>query len=277
MLTPLGWEAKIIYLSVGYAALVRRRKGTIVIRPLVCAATLTLLPIQFLLHPSNVADAAEGGSQVKGRIALAAKPVRLKADSPGAMCFVAPAATPLGKLQGLDPRPKMVVVLEGGPVDPSDQKPRSIRYDIIGDNFASDILPVVVGGKVEVRNLSRRSPQLYSVSPPNMIPEDPIGKKGVRETSPIESKHTPIEIRDRDATYFSVQVVAFENAYFSTVDYDGNFSISGVPDGTWKVKIWHNDGWVTNAPATSITVGGKRPSKPQTIKLPTKITTAGSK
>lgn len=168
----------------------------------------------------------------------------------------------------------MVVVLDGGPVDESDRKPRASRYSIIGENFASEMLPVVIGGKVEIRNEGLKSPRLYSTASDDMVPSDPIASKGVRSTIAITEKHKPIDIRDHDSVHFLAHIVAFEHAYFAVLGYDGNFEISGVPAGTWNVKVWYRDAWVTNLPATTITVSGKRAPKAIKIQLPAKLTTA---
>lgn len=34
-------------------------------------------------------------------------------------------------------------------------------------------------------------------------------------------------------------VVALDTPYFATTDADGNFEISGVPEGEYTVKVWH--------------------------------------
>ena len=168
----------------------------------------------------------------------------------------------------------MVVVLDGGPVDDSDTKPRSSRYQIIGENFATEVLPVIVGGKVEIKNMGRKAPRLYSTFGDDVVPSDPINKKGVRATRAITEKHTSIDIRDHDSVHFLAHIVAFEHAYFSVLNDDGSFEIKGVPAGTWQIKIWYQDAWVTNVPATTVTVGGKRAPKSVKLTLPAKLTTA---
>lgn len=219
------------------------------------------------------AHGAPDGSVVKGTITL--PPIASRRPSPQrGQGFVPRAKNPLRPPEGFDPRREMVVVLEGGPVDEIDKKPRSSRYSIVGENFDSEILPVVVGGKVEIKNKGRKTPRLYSQTNPDVIPADPINPEGVRVTEAIAKAHSPIDIRDKDSVHFLAHVVAFEHGYFSVLGYDGAFEIKGVPAGTWNVKIWYQDGWVTNAPATSVTVASKRDPKPVTIALPAKLGSA---
>jgi hypothetical protein len=238
-------------------------------RLLVSAAALALL----LTHSPNPAQSAENGSSVTGTVALPPVAQRRPAPKRG-QGFVPRAKNPLRPPDGDDPRLQMVVVLDGGPVDDSDRKPRSSRYSIIGENFASEMLPVIVGGKVEIKNLGRKAPRLYSTFAEDIVPSDPINKKGVRPTKAITEKLTPIDIRDHDSVHFLAHIVAFEHAYFSILDDDGNFEIKGVPAGTWKIKIWYRDAWVTNLPATTVTVASKRAPKAVKLTLPAKLTTA---
>jgi hypothetical protein len=168
----------------------------------------------------------------------------------------------------------MVVVLDGGPVDEADRQPRTSRYAIIGENFASEMLPVVVGGKVDIKNKGLKSPRLYSKTSKDVVPGDPILTGGTRSTQAISELGKVIDIRDQDSVHFLAHIVAFEHAYFSVLGYDGSFEIKGVPAGTWKVKVWYRDAWVTNLPATTITIAGKRAPKAAKISLPAKLTTA---
>mgnify|MGYP003631551867 CR=1 FL=1 len=227
-----------------------------------------------LTSSPNVAQSAPNGQLVTGTVNLPPRASRRPAPQRG-QGFVPRAKNPLRPPDGLDPRRNMVVVLEGGPVDEMDKKPRSARYSIVGENFDSEILPVIVGGKVEIKNMGSKTPRLYSESNPDVVPSDPINPKGVRVTEAISKAHTPIDIRDRDSVHFLAHVVAFEHAYFSTLGHDGTFSIEGVPAGTWNIKIWHGDGWVTNIPPATVTIAGKRAPKAVEVALPAKLASAG--
>lgn len=238
-------------------------------RLLVSAAALALL----LTNSPDVAHSAENGVVVTGKVELPPAKSRKQAPKRG-QGFVPRAKNPLRPPDGHDPRLQIVIVLDGGPVDDSDKKPRSSRYSIVGENFESDILPVIVGGKVEIKNLGRKAPRLYSTFSEDMVPSDPINKKGVRVTKAITKVHEPIDIREHDTVHFLAHIVAFEHSYFSVLDHTGRFEIKGVPPGTWKVKVWYRDAWVTNIPKTTVTIAGKRAPKQIKLTLPKKLTTA---
>ncbi len=233
------------------------------------------LALAFVLTTApDPVQSAPNGRVVTGTVNLPARASRKPAPQRG-QGFVPRAKNPLRPPDGFDPRRSMVVVLEGGPVDDMDKKPRSSRYSIVGENFDSEILPVIVGGKVEIKNMGRKTPRLYSQSNPEVVPADPINPKGVRVTEAITKAHAPIDIRDKDSVHFLAHIVAFEHGYFAVLGHDGTFKIEGVPAGNWQVKIWHDDGWVTNIPATTVTIAGKRDPKAVEITLPAKLAEAG--
>jgi len=236
----------------------------------------SVLALAFVLTSSQTtAHSAPNGRLVTGIVALPPRAERRPAPNRG-QGFVPRAKNPLRPPDGLDPRRNMVVFLDGGPVDDMDRKPRSSRYDIVGENFDSEILPVIVGGKVEIKNKGNKTPRLYSRINAEIVPSDPINAKGVRVTQAITNALEPIDIRDLDSVHFLAHIVAFEHGYFSVLGHDGTFKIEGVPAGTWNVKIWYQDGWVTNLPATTITVAGKRDPKAATLVLPAQLATGAA-
>ncbi len=235
-------------------------------------ATL-VLALMSLGSPTS-ALAAPGGRTVSGIVKLPPRGARPAVPRRG-QGFVRRARNPLRLPDGFDPRRGMVVVLEGGPVADVDRKPLSARYSIIGENFDSDILPVIVGGKVEIQNMGRRAPRLYSKSNSDIVPNDPINSKGVRVTQPIAKVHTPIDIRDQDSVHFLAHIVAFEHGYFSTLGHDGSFRIEGVPAGTWKIRVWYQDSWVAELPPVTVTISGKQAPKSVVVALPAKLASKG--
>lgn len=222
----------------------------------------------------GTAWASDTGGTVEGQLELPPVQSRKAAPKRGE-AYVPRAKNPLRPPNGLDPRIEMVVVLDGGPVDEVDKKPHPARYDIIGENFITQILPVLVGGKVEIRNLGTRAPRLYSETIPDVVPNDPISRKGVRSTLAITEANKAIDIRDQDSVHFIAHVVAFDSPYFAVPNFNGDIQIEGVPAGTWNVKVWYRDAWVTNLPETSVTVSTKKPTKFK-VTLPAKITTEAS-
>ena len=220
------------------------------------------------------AFADPNGGTVSGSVSLASPQERGEppVTSEG---FVPRARNPLKAPVAFDPRPQLVAVLVGGNAEPGDTKPPGspVRFKIIGESFEADILPVVVGSKVEFRNEGRNSPRLYSPDNDGFVPGDPISPKGRRDTVEIDTPLKAYEIRDRESAHLSSRVVAFPHKYFSTIGADGSFEIPDVSPGEWKLRFWYRDGWV-EMPQESVTVTAKRATKLKPVAIPGRIARA---
>jgi hypothetical protein len=223
-----------------------------------------------LASAPGAAAADENGGIVVGTIALAsaaergATPVRNQGFVRRVPALRAPRA--------LDPRPQLVIVLDGATPPEEDRQPpgQPVRYTIVGESFEVPLFPVVAGSTVEIRNAGRGAPRLYSPDQPDLVPADPISPRGERKTKKIEPAHRAFELRDRESVHLSGRIVAFPHRYFARVGADGKFAIQGVAPGTWQVRVWHRDGWV-ELPAEVVEVVAKKESKPVKINLPAKL------
>lgn len=230
------------------------------------------LGIGALVAAGGVA-AAPDGSTVTGVIELA-EPAALPERPVLSRGFTRRIRGPLKPPQKLDPRDQIVVVLTGGPVDPGDKKPprAALRYEIVGESFASPVFPFVAGAAIEIKNSGHRVPLLYSPGNDGLIEQTPIPDKGVR---PIKGELTEVfkavDLRARDSAHLRGRLLPLPHAYFSLVDDEGRYEIEGVPSGTWKVKLWYRDGWIDMGELT-VEVSGSR-SKVSSIKLPAVVKT----
>lgn len=217
------------------------------------------------------AFAVEGGGTVVGQIALA-EPEKRGEPPVKSEGFVPRARNALKPPRPLDPTPQLIIVLEGGTVAPEDSEPPglAVKYGIIGESFDVPVLPVVVGSVVEIQNLGKNSPRLFSPGAEDLVPGDPINPKGERKTKKIDAAEKVFEIRDRESAHLSGRIVAFKHRYFSRVRPDGKFEIKGVPAGAWKIRVWYGNGWLA-APVESVQVDAKRETKPVKITLPARL------
>jgi hypothetical protein len=234
-----------------------------------CLAIATLLaPAAVLLAPAT-ALAVENGGTVVGQIALDEKRSEAPVRSTG---FVPRTRNALRPPRLFDPTPHLVVVLEGGTVAPEDAEPPglAVKLNIIGESFDTPVLPVVVGSVVEIQNQARNSPRLYCPTAEGLVPGDPINPKGERKTKKIDKPETAFEIRDRESAHLSGRIVAFPHKYFARVKPDGKFEITGVPPGSWKVKVWYADGYL-ETPVETVQVDAKRSTRPIKLAIPARL------
>ncbi|HKE18988.1 MAG TPA: hypothetical protein VKB80_29140 [Kofleriaceae bacterium] len=176
--------------------------------------------------------------------------------------------------RALDPRPQMIVVLEGATPPEEDRQPpdQPARYAILGESFETPLVAVVVGSVVSIHNAGRGAPRIYSPDQADLVPADPISPGGERKTRKIEPAHRTFELRDRESVHLSGRIVALPHRYFSLIAGDGHFAIQGVAPGTWKVRVWYRDGWA-DVPEETVEVVAKKESKPIKIALPAKFVT----
>ncbi len=250
----------------------RRAHSRFLIR-LGLGAIVALAPL--LLVPKAHADPA--GGTVTGAVELPPRAARKKLPIRGT-AFTDRIKGPLKEPRAFDPRPKMIVVLIGGPVAKQDAKPPNLEaiYRIIGESFATDVFPYVAGGKVKIKNDSKSARRLYAVGDEGAIDSAPVGKNG----APIEAPSEPyksLEVRDRDSAHLSGTLVAMPHTYFAVPKRNGAYSIAGVPAGKWKVSIWYDGALVKLASSPSVTVISGKPAKAAALKLPANLTSKAGK
>jgi len=252
------------------------RSGTVRLGSALCAAPrsyvlLAIVVAAFLA--SSEARAAENGGTVVGTVSLDA-PDRQSPAAARNQGFVPRAANALRPPRAFDPRPYIVIVLDGAtpPAEDRQAPGQPVRYTIIGESFEQPLLPVVTGSVVEVRNAGRGSPRLYSPQKSDLVRADPIAPRGERQTKKIEPAHQGFELRDRDSVHLRGRIVAFPHRYITLLAPDGRFTIKDVAPGTWKVRVWYRDGWADLAEQT-VEVAAKQETKPVKLSLPVKLMT----
>jgi hypothetical protein len=197
-----------------------------------------------LLLCSILAPAGTAAADVSGKIALtgtAGKPP-LKGKA-----FLARTENAYLGGKNLDPMPYMVVVLQrDGVTLPT---PPQVKWKLIGESFDHPLLPVLAGSEVVIVNEGRRSPTLYVDGQPDLIPKTPLNKKGERAFKAGEAGSLLV-IRDEETPHLSGTVLVLDSPYFSgatsvgKAGTEGKFSIAGVADGSYKLKVWYRTGWL---------------------------------
>lgn len=112
--------------------------------------------------------------------------------------------------------------------------------------FMPRILPLVKGQKVHFYNRDRFEHNVFSTDASNSfdLGRYPVG--GFREQ--------PFAVPGVQKVYCNIHkamildVLTLDNHYFSTTDKHGNFRIDGVPEGEYRLHIWHIYGGSTEQP-----------------------------
>jgi hypothetical protein len=138
-------------------------------------------------------------------------------------------------------RSNVLVFLEGVPVDPSSLGPgRSYKILQEDTRFDPRVLPVLRGCTVEFPNDDFIYHNVFSLS--ETQPFD-LGAYG-----PGKSKSIVFQRAGLVRVYCNIHpemiatIVVLENPCFALTDRKGLFVISGVPDGTYALRTWHEYG-----------------------------------
>ena len=183
--------------------------------------------------------------------------------------FVPRIENPLRPVKKPDPLPWLVVVLEGGPAaeDAGAPPEKPVRYALLGESFATPILPVVAGSRVELVNRGYRTPVLLTPDFPDLVDAVALAPRA-KHTFTTGEPLRPVIIRAERAPHLQGKVLPLPHRYFAAVDDRGRFAIDDVPAGEWKVRVWYRDGWLQGV-AETVQVGTKRTTI--TLKIPPKL------
>ncbi len=158
----------------------------------------------------------------------------------------------------IDPMPYIVVVLTADGVQPP-ANPPSVVWKLVGESFDHPLIAVPVGTEVRIRNEGgRRQPTLFVDGQPDAMPKTPLNKGGERsfKANPAD---TLLVIKDEDTPHLSGACLVLGTPYFAVATSvgkngtEGKFSIAGVADGTYHVKVWYRTGWLDGV-AQDVTV-----------------------
>ncbi len=107
-----------------------------------------------------------------------------------------------------------------------------------GAVFSPHVLPIMVGTTVEWPNNDKIYHNVFSMSDAKQF------DLGLYKGDP-PGKHVTFDKPGRVDVFCSIHenmhcvILVLENSYFASTDENGNYKISNVPPGTYKLKAWH--------------------------------------
>jgi len=128
----------------------------------------------------------------------------------------------------------VVVYLEG-----TIGTPRAATASIDQKNmtFIPHVLPVVVGSSVAFRNSDDVMHNVFSNSTTQQFD---VGMFGRGESRSVTfEKAGVVELRCNVHPTMHAFIVVLQNNYFTTPDERGNYQITGLPAGRFKLRAWH--------------------------------------
>jgi hypothetical protein len=204
----------------------------------------------------SLAGTAGAGTLV-GRLDL---PAQLP-DRPAQLTrgFLDRAENPLAPVRDVDVRPLMFVVLEGGDTPVS---PPQVNWELVGESFSRPVIAAPTGAEVVIKNVSKAPRTLVAKEDPKLIqgPINPTGPKSFRVT---EAGKT-LTFGDADAPHLRGKLVVVNTQFIAYPDEGGKFELSDVPAGSYKLRVWYDDGWVTGGDVdVNVSAKGKTDINPK--------------
>lgn len=176
---------------------------------------------------------------VSGKVTLPdAKPSKLSKRYTG--------QTGAASKEDADPSPA-VVYLEGvsGTFEPPAENP---KIEQKGIEFRPRVLPVLKGTTVDFPNRDEVYHNVFSLSKNAKFD---LGRYATDESKPW-TFDTPgvVKIYCEIHQHMKAFVVVLDNPYFAVTDAEGNYTISGVPPGTYTLVAWHENAKEVRTPVT---------------------------
>ncbi len=123
--------------------------------------------------------------------------------------------------------------LNGG--EAAEQKHETVNQK--SATFIPHVLPVLKGTTVDFVNEDKTYHDVFSLSP---VKRFNIGRRPTGEIVPVKfDKAGVAEIFCDIHSYMSAFIVVLDNPFFTKPDAQGSFKITGIPPGTYTMRVWH--------------------------------------
>jgi hypothetical protein len=190
---------------------------------------------------------AQAGTLV-GKLELPPLP---RQPAPATHGFLDRVENPLAPVREVQVTPQMLIVLEGGdtPVTPP-----QVNWELAGESFSRPVIAAPTGAEVVIKNVSKSSRTLIAKEDPKLIqgPINPTGPKSFR----VSEAGKVYTFGDPDAPHLRGKLVVVGSQFIAYPDETGRFDITDVPAGSYKLKVWYQDGWIDGA-TYDVNVGAK--------------------
>src|SRR5262245_47952406 len=151
--------------------------------------------------------------------------------------FAADAPSISGRVVGADGKAVAeAVVFVENPVPPAVANAQA-TMDQIDKTFVPGLLPIVVGTRVIFPNHDQIHHHVYSFSRTKSF-ELPL-YKGLDAPPVLFDKVGVVKVGCNIHDWMSAIILVLPTPYFAVTDNEGRFSLSDLPNGTYKLAAWH--------------------------------------
>lgn len=139
--------------------------------------------------------------------------------------------------QNHEQQPSVVIYVEDLAWSRESADNRVAILDQTHENFVPHVLPILVGTTVKFLNSDDVYHNVFSYSPAKSFD---LGRYAKGQSRSVKfDKPGVVKIYCDIHTHMNAFVLVLKNPYFATTDDEGNFSIKGLPPGTYTLKAWY--------------------------------------
>lgn len=129
------------------------------------------------------------------------------------------------------------VVMIEGPAVPAPADAPHVVMDQRRDTFVPHVLAVAVGTTVDFLNSDPRLHNVFSVSAAKKFDLGMYGQ-GEKKSVTFDASGV-VQIRCNVHPKMEAFIVVHGNPYAAVSDEHGSYTVSGVPAGSYKLRVWH--------------------------------------
>jgi len=189
-----------------------------------------------------IADGAISGKVNFDGAMRKARKIRIKGD---AFCVTSHANSPLLRETYLFNMEKktlinvIVYVSDGVPDDLEAAAQPEIEIDQHGCQYVPHVNAITTGQKVLIKNTddTAHNLNLKSVNNPSFNEGQPV--KGMSKEVTFPNAELAIPLKCDVHSWMSSWIAVFDNPFHAVTDENGEYTIKGLPAGTYKVSVWH--------------------------------------
>ncbi len=179
---------------------------------------------------------------VKGKISRSGerpKRAKMKITQDSKVCGKKPIYDPtliVDKNNGLANAVVSIEKVKGGK---KRAKPRTLKLDQSGCEYKPHVAATTTGSKVKVINSDATLHNIHAFLDGDTVFNIAMPVEGQKFTKELDEAGIVLFKCDAGHTWMSAYFLVFDHPYFAVTKKDGSFSIPDVPEGSYKVTIWH--------------------------------------
>jgi Polysaccharide lyase family 4, domain II len=195
-----------------------------------------------------------GGGAVAGTVTGRLEfPPQEKYESTARRGYLDPVDNAILPVQPFQPAPLMVVALEAEASSAAAPPPQAV-YELRGESFARPLIAVVKGQEVVIRNVGLAPRALVVQEDKDLLPAGTLNVTGSKSFR-VAAAGKLYTIVDPTVPHLVGRILTLDTPYHANPERDGRFTIEDVPPGTYKLRVFFQDRWLSRETKVTVAAG----------------------